>query len=135
MPPPSLPPPAEDAAASRRSRRRRPAAFYAPALDPTDRSDLADAGAVAGLDQEIAVLRLRLRRLLSEQPDEIALIVRTLELLVRAVGTAARLHSDDADAQLEQISAGVDGMVSLLINPSDDFVTPDPSESPERSTS
>src|SRR5579871_6297490 len=112
--------PAQESPAAAPRRRRRTSEFYAPALDQTDRSDLADAGAVAGLDQEIAVLRLRLRRLLAEQPDDVALTVRTIELLVRAVGTAARLRTDDPNAMLEQISAGVGDMVSLLIAPGDE---------------
>jgi hypothetical protein len=126
VPPLPFPRSAEDSSHGHRERGRKPE-FYAPALDQADRSDLTDAATVAGLDQEIAVLRLRLRRLLREQPDELVLIVRTIELLVRAVGTAARLSGGDPNTQLERITAGMDGMISLLIKPSDDV---EPTESP-----
>lgn len=94
---------------------RRRAPFYAEALDADDRADLADAAAVHGLDQEIAVLRLRVRRMLSDRPDDLALLVRSIELLVRAVGTAARLTSADSSELLERITAELGGIAALLV--------------------
>src|SRR4051794_15261904 len=55
--------------------------FYAGVLDAADREVLAAARTISGLDQEIAVLRTRLRRLLRDQPDDYALAVRAIELL------------------------------------------------------
>jgi hypothetical protein len=88
--------------------------FYAGALDDADRQALEAAHGVTGLDQEIAVLRLRIRRLLREHPDDYALAVRAIELLVRAVGTAERLAPAEASGVLEQISAELDGIFTLL---------------------
>ncbi|HEY7293405.1 MAG TPA: hypothetical protein VH916_00115 [Dehalococcoidia bacterium] len=91
-----------------------PPGFYAEALDPEDRADLEAARSVRGLEQEIAVLRLRLRRLLAEQPNDFALTVRAMELLVRAVNAAGRGAAEDEHAVLEQLSAGLGGILELL---------------------
>lgn len=44
-----------------------------------------------GLDQEIAVLRVRLKRALQEYPEDITLIGKGLDLLVKAVAARYRL--------------------------------------------
>jgi hypothetical protein len=75
---------------------------------------LAEAATVRGIDQEIALLRLRLRRLLSDHPDDFALAVRSIELLVRAVGTAGKLDSDQASDALERLSSELGGILTLL---------------------
>jgi hypothetical protein len=98
----------------RRYRARRPAAFYAEALQPADRDDLAEAASMRGLDQEIAVLRVRVRRLLSERPDDVALAVRSIDLLVRAVAASARIASDDSHEALDRVTAELDGIVALI---------------------
>jgi len=69
---------------------------------------------VRGIDQEIAVLRLRLRRLLSEHPEDFALAVRSIELLVRAVGAAGKLTTDDSNEVLDRIYAELGGIVALI---------------------
>lgn len=99
--------------------RRAGAGFYADALDPADRDGLADAAAVRGIDQEIAVLRLRLRRLLSEHPEDFVLAVRSLELLVRAVGAAGKLAADDTNDVLDRIYAELGGIVALIAEASE----------------
>lgn len=95
-------------------RKRSPAGFYAASLAPEDRADLDRAGAMRGLDQEIAVLRLRLRRLLAEHPDDYALTVRSVELLVRAVNAAGRAAPDDEQDLLDRLSSGLGGILDLL---------------------
>ncbi len=95
-------------------RKRSPAGFYAGALAPEDRADLDQASAVHGLDQEIAVLRLRLRRLLAERPDDYALTVRSIELLVRAVNAAGRTVAEDEQDVLDRLSSGLGGILDLL---------------------
>jgi len=102
-------------AGRRRKRVRRPATeFYAGALDEADRVRLSEAATVQGLDQEIALLRLRLHRVLSERPDDFALAVRAIELLVRAVSAAGKLSPAQHHDVLEQLSAEVGGLLSLL---------------------
>jgi hypothetical protein len=95
-------------------RRRSGTGFYAEALDAADRRHLVEAASVRGIDQEIAVLRLRLRRLLSEHPEDFALAVRSIELLVRAVGAAGKLTTDDSNEVLDRIYAELGGIVALI---------------------
>src|SRR3990172_8102221 len=55
--------------------------FYGEALSEAERLELEEALGVEGLDQEIALLRLKLKRALEEEPENLALIVKGLELL------------------------------------------------------
>ena len=107
-------PPPEPAAPSPRPHPPAASGFYAGALDESDRIALVDAGAVIGLDQEIALLRLRLRRVLRDCPDDHPLAVRAIELLVRAVGAAGKLPPAEQGGMLERISADLDGILQLL---------------------
>ncbi|MCX6001980.1 MAG: hypothetical protein NTY79_05560 [Chloroflexi bacterium] len=67
--------------------RKKPArrGFYLPALDDVDGLQLEEARGVEGLDEEIAVLRLKLRELLQEQPGEVALHLRAATVLANLV--------------------------------------------------
>lgn len=67
--------------------RKKPArrGFYLPALDDVAALQLEEARGVEGLDEEIAVLRLKLRELLQEQPGEVALHLRTASVLANLV--------------------------------------------------
>jgi hypothetical protein len=105
---------------SHRRAHRRGDCFYAGALDAADRERLADAAAVRGIDQEIAVLRLRLRHVLTEQPEDFALVVRSIELLVRAVGAAGKLAADNTVEALDRICAELGGVVALITEANED---------------
>jgi hypothetical protein len=59
--------------------------FYGPALGETRSLVLEEAGGVEGLDQEIALLRLRLRDLLTQCPDKIELHLRTANAIAGMV--------------------------------------------------
>ncbi len=65
--------------------------FYAAALTDAERLQLADARRVDGLDEEIALLRVRLRSALEERPEDFNLLRNGIALLVRAVATQYRL--------------------------------------------
>lgn len=58
--------------------------FYGPALDESSRLMLEEARGVEGLDEEIAMLRLRLRDLVREEPEK-------CELHLKVAGTIANL--------------------------------------------
>ena len=59
--------------------------FYGPALNETAGLMLEEAGGVEGLDQEIAVLRLKLRDLIQDDPDKIELHLRTANTIASLV--------------------------------------------------
>jgi hypothetical protein len=80
--------------------------FYEQALSEAERLELTEAQAVEGLDQEIAILRVRLKRALQEHPEDLALIGKGLDLLVKAVAARYRL-SPKARRQLADHLEGV----------------------------
>jgi hypothetical protein len=59
--------------------------FYGPVLDESAELMLEDANGVEGLDQEIAVLRLTLRDIIGESPQDINLHLKTANTLARLV--------------------------------------------------
>jgi hypothetical protein len=107
---------AEDAAnvraakkSPRRARRRgRSLArdFYGSALDAAERTELEAASEVEGLDEEIALLRVKLRTSLEDRPEDLPLMLRGIELLVKAVSARYRL-TKQAEADLSDSIAGV----------------------------
>lgn len=80
--------------------------FYQEALSQAERLRLPRARQVKGLDEEIALLRLRLLSHAKEHPEEFELMLKGVALLVRAVATRYRL-SPAAQQDLEQSMAGV----------------------------
>jgi hypothetical protein len=97
----------------RRRRNDRPdvvESFYRSALSAAERKHLPQARDVQGLDEEIAVLRLRLRSVLKEHPDNMKLMLKGVELLTRAISARYRL-SKDAKADL---SAKIKGVLSEI---------------------
>jgi len=65
--------------------------FYHDGLSKAERVDLERAAEVENLDEEIAVLRVRLKTALKERPEDYALLVRGIGMLTRAVATQYRL--------------------------------------------
>jgi len=93
--------------------RTRARPFYADALAADERADLAVASEVHGLEQEIALLRLWLRRILADRPEDFATAVKAISLLVRAVSAAGRLSTAD-DALLDRVSAELNDVLAAL---------------------
>jgi hypothetical protein len=89
--------------------------FYAAALGGAERAaELAEARAVEGIEDEVALLRLRLRDALEQHPDDFRLLQSGVRLLIQSLLARRRLspkQADDlADAVsnvLEQITAAV----------------------------
>ena len=67
--------------------RKKPArrGFYLPALDDVAALQLEEARGVEGLDEEIAMLRLKLRELLQDRPGEVDLHLRAATVLANLV--------------------------------------------------
>jgi hypothetical protein len=80
--------------------------FYTEALDAAEQTDLDEARSIDGVDEEIALLRLRLRQALTDRPDDLALIFRGVELLAKLVATRYRL-SKRAERELGDSIANV----------------------------
>ncbi|HEY8490588.1 MAG TPA: hypothetical protein VIO14_06315 [Dehalococcoidia bacterium] len=98
-------------------RTRRPVsaqAFYERALTEAEREALAAAREVEGLDQEIAVLRAKLWAALQEHPEDLPLMYRGLDLLIRAVRTRYRISQEDGETLGERAAALLRQMGDLL---------------------
>jgi hypothetical protein len=83
-----------------------PEGFYSAALSRAERLRLSRARKVKGLDEEIALLRLKLLGLLEEHPEKVELLFKGLNLLLRAVATRYKL-SPKAQEDLYQNIVGV----------------------------
>jgi hypothetical protein len=88
--------------------------FYAQALDEAERLELAEAAEVQGLDEEIALLRLRIRQAVLEQPDDLPLMVRGIELLIKALAARYRITKEeeaDLAESMVNVLKGIGGVV------------------------
>ena len=71
--------------------------FYASRMTRADKKRLADAQVVRGLDSEVALLRLKLGNLVDNDPDNIPLIFKGADLIVRAVAARTRVSKDSPE--------------------------------------
>ncbi len=71
--------------------------FYASKMTRIDKKRLADAHNVRGLDDEIALLRLKLDHVIDNDPDNIPLIFKGADLIVRAVAAKTRVSKDSPE--------------------------------------
>ena len=88
--------------------------LYDSSLSASAKDKIADARKVEGLDEEIALLRQRLDKLLATQPNNDSLIFKAIDLLIRAVAAKSRT-SGDSSAPTEQ------GIENMLRDASDKF--------------
>jgi hypothetical protein len=100
------------------ARARRARTFYERALSEADRDLLDEARRVRGLDEEIALLRLRLREALASQPEDLDVLLGGVRLLIQALVAQHRLSGQQADdlseavlTILETFSEGMRGIV------------------------
>lgn len=84
--------------------------FYTDALHEAEKPDFEEAMGVDGIDQEIAVLRLRLRTLIDKKPEDFALMLRGIDLLSKAVATRYKL----SPAATEELSLALESTLKSL---------------------
>ncbi len=104
-------PRAKKRAAPNRGRSR---GFYDSALSEAERILLPEAMEVEGLEEEIAVLRVKLNSLIAQEPENMALVLRGMAMLTRAVATKYRLSkeakenlADAIDSVLKEIGGAL----------------------------
>lgn len=113
--------PDDNAKARKTPRTRRPSRtklardFYRSALEAAEKIELDRAAELEGLDEEIAVLRTKLRTALHDKPDDVALMMRGIELLVKAVSARYRLSSKESEDLSENLGRVVEHVGGLLI--------------------
>jgi hypothetical protein len=77
--------------------------FYRSALSEAERLAFSEAADMRGLDDEIAVLRVKLRTALEENPQDVKLMFKGLELLVKALAARYRLSQRAEDELSERV--------------------------------
>ena len=89
--------------------------FYESALDEAERDLLQDARKIDGLDEEIAVLRVKLRSAVKEHPENLPLMLRGIGLLVKAVSARYRLSKQAEDDLADSLAGVIRGVGGILM--------------------
>ncbi len=91
------------AAKGKGERKGRPRGFYSRALDEAEKLELEEASHVEGIDEEIALLRVKLRKLLEEQPERIDLHFEAANIIARLVRTRYQITKEQKKSLKEAI--------------------------------
>ena len=75
--------------------------YYSSALTSSDKANLTQASQITGLDNEIALLRARLKAVVQRNPDNIRLISEAASTLARLMRTSDKLGFSKAE-RIEQ---------------------------------
>jgi hypothetical protein len=77
--------------------------FYGRALDEAEKLELEEASHIEGIDEEIALLRVKLRALLEEQPERIDLHFEAANIIARLVKTRYQITREQKKSLKEAI--------------------------------
>jgi hypothetical protein len=77
--------------------------FYSKVRDEAERLDFQLATGVEGIDDEIALLRVKIKSLIERDPENIRLIVQAISALERLVRTKYHVSKDDKKGLKEAI--------------------------------
>jgi RNA processing factor Prp31 len=80
-----------------------PRDFYRRALDEAEKLELEEASHIEGIDEEIALLRMKLRELLEEQPERIDLHFEAANIIARLVKTRYQITKEQKKSLKEAI--------------------------------
>ena len=89
--------------------------FYADALSNGEKQRLPEAREMEGLDEEIALLRVKLNQLVAEHPDDMDGLVKAVRLLVQAVAIKYRLSPQAENDLLKSAAGVVNGIAGMLM--------------------
>ncbi len=78
--------------------------FYSKVLDKTEQLDFELATGVDGIDDEIALLRVKIKSLLENDPENIRLIMEATNTLARLVRTKYNINKKDKNGLREAIA-------------------------------
>lgn len=96
------------------AREPEPSDFYADALSEAERLRLPKARLVAGLDEELALLRVRLFRAAQEHPERLELLLKGVNALVRLAAMRYRLSEQPAQELAKSIEGVLRGVGGAL---------------------
>jgi len=78
--------------------------FYSRALTEAEKLELEEAGYIEGIDQEIALLRIKLRELVENEPDRIDLQLEAANTIARLVRTRYQISREQKRSLKEAIA-------------------------------
>ncbi len=88
--------------------------FYSKALDEADALDFELAQGVEGIDDEIALLRMKIKSLLENDPENLKLLMEATSTLARLVTTRYRISAGQKKALTSAIGAVLQGLAIPL---------------------
>lgn len=92
-----------------------PKAFYGRGMTRAEQILLEEALTVEGLDQEIGLLRLRLKEANDEHPEDLRLLTHGIQALVRAVAAQYRLSPKARRDLADNLSAVLNSLGDQLL--------------------
>ena len=87
-----------------------PRDFYADVLSEASRARLETAREVEGIDEEIALLRIKLRDVMAENPNKTELMYKGIDMLMKAVATRYKLSPKSKDDLNDSIVGVINGI-------------------------
>lgn len=87
-----------------------------------ERADMLAAVRVEGIDEELAILRARLRRTWEAKPDDVPIVLKGIEVLVRVLSARHRMSKKRLDEFNEAISTVLGSLADQLTPPTEDEV-------------
>ena len=87
--------------------------FYLQALSEAEKLGLEEARDIAGLDEEIAMLRVKLRELIENDPDRFDLQLKITNTIARLVG----IHYNISKAQKKSLKEAITRVLTEIAIP------------------
>ncbi len=84
--------------------RRRRESFYSRVLSEAESANLEEAARMEGLDDEIALLRLKLRELVERHPEDIKIQMEAASTLARLASTRYRITTEQKESLKQAIA-------------------------------
>jgi hypothetical protein len=81
----------------------RKSGFYAKVLDDAEKMDFEAAGGVEGIDEEIAIMRLKIKAILKRDPNNIKLIMAATSMLSKLIKTRYAINKKEEKSLGEAI--------------------------------
>lgn len=88
--------------------------FYAEALSRAQRVRLPRARKLQGLEEEVALLRVKLQEALEQSPQDSKLLLRHMEVLVKVLGAHYRLSKRSEEDLYQNIVGVIKGLGEAL---------------------
>ena len=84
--------------------RHKPGGFYSHALAAAEEVEFEEASRIEGVDQEIALLRVKLKELVESQPDRIDLHFEAANTIARLVRTRYQINKEQKKSLKEAVT-------------------------------